>query len=283
MSDLFEIVPNISEGRDREVIAACAHAIQSHARLAHQTSDATHHRSVFTAFGDEEAIFAAALALARVAVARIDLRQHRGVHPRIGALDVLPFVPIGATPMASAVALAHRVGNAIWEELGVPSFFYGEAARSEDRRVLADVRRGEFERLSERHAAMPPDVGHQAGHQSAGAIAIGARLPLVAFNIELDTDDVMLARQIASMIRERGGGLTSLRALGLALNNNRVQVSLNITDAQATPLARVIRLVRASAARAGVAVKRCELIGLVPRAALADFVASEFQLELPTS
>jgi glutamate formiminotransferase len=158
MSDLFEAVPNVSEGRDPLIIQACAQAISAHAKLAHQTSDAAHHRSVFSYFGDAEAVAAASLALARVAVSRIDLRLHRGLHPRIGALDVLPFVPIGGTPISAAVALAHRVGEALWEELGVPSFFYGEAARTEERRILSDVRRGEFELLAERFAAMPPDI-----------------------------------------------------------------------------------------------------------------------------
>lgn len=275
---LFEAVPNISEGRDANIIEACAQAIRNHAKLAHQTSDAAHHRSVFTYFGDAEAVFQASLALARIAVGRIDLRKHRGVHPRIGAIDVLPFVPIGDTPMEAAVQLAHRVGEALWSELRVPSFFYGEAARSEDRRILGDVRRGEFERLEERYAAMPPDIGTHWGHESAGATAVGARMPLVAFNVELDSDDVMLARQIAGTIRERGGGLESLRALGLAIGTERVQVSLNITDFTTTPLPRVVTLIERSAERAGVAIKRCELIGLIPREALAEVAASKLRL-----
>lgn len=280
MSDLFEAVPNVSEGRDPLIIEACAQAISAHAKLAHQTSDAAHHRSVFTFFGDAQSVLAASLALARVAVERIDLRLHRGVHPRIGALDVLPFVPIGDTPISAAVALAHLVGEALWEELGVPSFFFGEAARSRARRILSDVRRGEFEQLAERYAAMPPDIGTAWGHESAGATAIGARPPLVAFNVELDSEDVMLARRIAVIIRERGGGFATLRALGLAIDARTVQVSLNITDASLTPLSRLITTIERQAARAGVRVRGCELIGLIPREALAEFAYRQLGLRL---
>ena len=143
----FEAVPNLSEGRNPIVLERCAHAIAQHARLVHQTSDPVHHRSVFTYFGDEEEIFAATLALAKVALEEIDLRLHRGAHPRIGALDVLPIVPLGDTTMAEAAALAHRIGAALWSELGLPVFFYGEAALQPTRRLLADVRRGEYEGL----------------------------------------------------------------------------------------------------------------------------------------
>jgi glutamate formiminotransferase len=268
---LFECVPNVSEGRDAALLDACAAAIAgAGATLAHRTSDEAHHRSVFTFFGARETVLAAALALARVAAARIDLRTHRGAHPRIGALDVLPFVPFGDATLDDAVALARDAAARIWEELRVPSVFYGAAATSERRRLLADVRAGEFEGLVERgHRGGPPDVGDVAAHPSAGAIAVGARAPLVAFNVVLASGDLALARAIARTIRERGGGLRTLRALGIAQADGRVQVSCNLTDVAATPLHRVVGLVRELAASRGVAIARTELIGLVPRQALA--------------
>lgn len=268
---IFECVPNVSEGRDAAVLDACARAIESAGvTLAHRTSDAAHHRSVFTFFGTPENVRAAAVALARVTTERIDLRAHRGAHPRIGALDVLPFVPFGSATLADAAALARETAREIWETLGVPSVLYGEAATSEARRLLADVRTGEFEGLVERgHRGGPPDIGRIAAHPSAGAVAVGARKPLVAFNVVLASGDLRLARAIARTLRERGGGLRTLRALGIAQADGLVQVSCNITDIIATPLYRVVGAVRALAARSGVTVARTELIGLVPRAALA--------------
>ena len=267
---LFECVPNVSEGRDVAVLDSCELAIEdAGARLAHRTSDEVHHRSVFTFFGDRATVLAASVALAEVTTARIDLRKHSGAHPRIGALDVLPFVPLGDASMDDAVEVAREAARLIWEGSGVPSFFYGAAATNEKRRQLADVRAGEFEGLIERgHRGGPPDVGGPNVHPSAGAIAVGARPFLIAFNIVLQSGDVLIARQIALDLRERSGGLRTLRALGIQLDDERTQVSCNITDASATPLHRVVGLVRALAARHGVAVAGCELIGLVPRAAL---------------
>jgi glutamate formiminotransferase len=275
---LFECVPNVSEGRDAALLDVMAAAIEdAGATLAHRTSDAVHHRSVFTYFGEREAVLAASLALAAVAVERIDLRAHRGAHPRIGALDVLPFVPLGSATMHDAVGLAHEAALLLWERLQVPSVFYGAAATREERRLLADVRAGQFEGLIERgHRGGPPDTGTIAAHPSAGATAVGARDVLVAFNVVLRSDDLDLAREIAHTLRERGGGLRTLRALGIALGDGRVQVSFNLTDVAATPLHRVVGLVRAMAERRGVAVEGCELIGLLPRRALLDLAAHEF-------
>jgi glutamate formiminotransferase len=279
---VFECVPNVSEGRDASVLAACAHAIEATGVvLADRTSDAAHHRSVFTFFGSREAVRAAALALARVTTERIDLRRHRGAHPRIGALDVLPFVPFGAATLDDVIALARDAAADIWNELSVPSLFYGAAATSEHRRLLADVRSGEFEGLVERgHRGGPPDVGNVAAHPSAGAIAVGARGPLIAFNVILASTNLALAREIARTIRERGGGFGTLRALGIAQADGNVQVSCNITDPTATPLHRVAGVVRVLAGRAGVAVAGTELIGLVPRDALRAVVAHAFGVEV---
>lgn len=274
---LFGCVPNVSDGRDRKILDACAAAIEgAGAKLAHRTSDEVHHRSVFTFLGDRESVLAAARALARVTTERIDLRTHEGAHPRIGALDVLPFVPFGDATIADAVAVAREAAQRIWDALKVPSVFYGFAATNEKRTHLADVRSGEFEGLVERgHPGGPPDVGDVAVHPSAGAIAVGAREILIAFNVNLRGNDVKLAREIARCLRERGGGLRTLRALGIALDGERVQVSCNVTDVAATPLHRIVSLVRAQANRAGVAVSECELIGLVPREALRAVVAHE--------
>ncbi len=272
---LFECIPNVSEGRDHAIVDACAAAIvNSGASLAHRTSDTVHNRSVFTFFGSAEAVRSGAVALAHVACGAIDLRAHAGAHPRIGALDVLPFVPLGSATMADAVSLARDAAQHIWDELGVPAYFYGAAATRPERRRLADVRRGEFERLHER--ADRADVGDVFLHPTAGAIAIGARDVLVAFNIVLDSDDLALAKRIARSVRESTGGLRTLRALGIALADGRVQVSCNVADVGATPLDRVVGLVRALAAREGSGVAGCELIGLVPRAALAAVVARAF-------
>ena len=260
MSALFEIVPNVSEGRDAATIDASVQAIEcAGARVINQTSDPVHHRSVITAVGDASAVLAAGVALAGTALERIDLRIHSGVHPRIGALDVLPFVPLSGSTVEECVDLAHAAGTQIWERYGIPSYYYGAAARVPERSDLASVRK---------HAgSWTPDVG-DAHHASAGAIAIGAREVLVAFNVDLVTGDLAVAKAIATIMRERGGGLRTLKALGLQLGPERVQVSFNITDFRATPLYRVAELVRKLAADRGVAVERCELIGLVPREAV---------------
>ncbi len=269
---LFEIVPNLSEGRDARIIDdAVAAAGCAGARVVNRTSDAVHHRSVLTILGDAKEVLGAAIGIAGVAAQRIDLRAHRGAHPRIGALDVLPFVPLRDATMQQAVSLAHEAARAIWQRFAVPSFFYGDAASAPHRRLLADVRRGEFEGLDARFAdeRWHPDVGDRAKHESAGAIAIGARPILIAFNVELASGDITVAKEIARMIRERNGGLRSLRAIPISLRSDAVQVSLNITEVRATPLHRVFELVRALARERGVEVARGELIGCVPLEAVA--------------
>jgi glutamate formiminotransferase len=267
---IFEIVPNISEGRDPAAIDACVAAIENAgARAIHRTSDTVHNRSVITAVGSASQVVAAAVALAGVAHERIDLRSHRGVHPRIGALDVLPFVPLRDATLDDAVTLAHRAAARIWREHGIPSFLYGAAATAPHRTALADARRGQFEGLAAKvtDPRWTFDYG-EAPHAGAGAIAIGARDILVAFNVELATGDIAVARRIARTLREGDGGLRTLRALGIPLSDARVQVSFNITDFQATPLYRVTELVRLAAARESVKISGTELIGLVPREAV---------------
>ena len=266
---VFELVPNLSEGRDAATIDAAVDAVlETGARVLHRTSDPVHHRSVLTIAGGDRQVLDAAVALAGVAVKHIDLRAHRGIHPRIGALDVLPFVPLRGASLADAAALAHEAAARIWETYRVPSFFYGAAARDPQRELLADVRSGEFEGLDVRFARMPPDVGEIPKHERAGAIAVGARPLLVAFNVELETGDLALAKRIARTLRERDGGLRTLRALGLRLSGGVVQVSLNVTDVDATPLYLVVETIARLAAKNGVALRRSELIGLIPRAAV---------------
>jgi glutamate formiminotransferase len=271
---VFECVPNVSEGSDIALLDACARAIEATgATLAHRTNDSVHNRSVFTFFGSRAHVLDAALALAAVVTERIDLREHRGAHPRIGALDVLPFVPFGSATEGDAIDLARDAAIRIWERFRVPSYYYGAITG----RLLPDVRAGGFEGLAVRRDA--PDVG-DAAHPRCGAIAVGVRAPLVAFNVVLATDDLSLARRIAAALRERGGGLRTLRVLGIPLGDGRVQVSCNLTDPQATPLHRVVGAIRALAARAGVATVGTELIGLVPRSVLEDVVAHALDFDV---
>jgi len=270
LSDLFEIVPNISEGREEAIVLACvAAAERTGARVVHTTSDAAHNRSVLTAIGTGDELVDAALAIARIAVERIDLRRHRGEHPRIGALDVLPFVPLGTATLADAVTLAQRAAARLWSELRVPSYLYGAAARTPQRENLADVRRGEFETLAARETdpAWRPDYGDRM-HERAGASAVGARPFLIAFNVELRTGELAIATAIARTLRSRDGGLRTLKALAMRLDEARVQVSFNVTDIEAIPLYRITELVRALAAGYRVGVARSELIGLAPRQAV---------------
>jgi len=253
---IFEIVPNLSEGRDAATIDAAVAAVErTGARVLDRSSDAVHHRSVLTIAGDAAEVLDASIALAGVALERIDLRAHRGVHPRIGALDVLPFVPLRDATLQDAAALARRAGAAIWERYGIPCFFYGAAAREEARRLLPDIRR---------NAAWQPDEGGVLRHPTAGAVAIGARDVLIAFNVELATDDVATAGEIARAVRESGGGLRSLRALAFARGPGCVQVSLNVTDHTATPLHRVVELIELLAAQRGIEVRGSELVGCIP-------------------
>lgn len=274
MRPLFEIVPNLSEGRIAGTIEDAAAAITAAgATVLHATSDPVHHRSVITAAGDARAVVDAAVALAGVARERIDLRAHSGVHPRMGALDVLPFVPLGGATSAHAVTLAHQAGERIWAEHRIPSFYYGDAALSPQRRLLANVRP---------RPSGDPDAGALPFHPTAGAIAIGVRDVLVAFNVELATDDLDAARRIARAIRERDGGLRTLRALAFPRGDGTVQISLNVTAERATPLYRVVQIVRALAAERGIRVARSELVGCIPRSAVVSAALYALGVEDPS-
>jgi len=277
-----ECVPNISEGRDAGVVRDVAQAVRvDGVALLGVDSDPDHHRTVISFAGSVEAVARAAFALAKQAVKRIDLNTHRGAHPRMGSLDVLPFVPLQGTTMDDCVALARQVGERIARELRVPVYLYGEAAVRPERRNLAAVRRGQFEGLTEKikHPQWAPDFGDPVPHPTAGATAVGARAPLIAFNVNLDTEDLDLARQIAKKVRYSSGGLPCVKALGFALPQRAcVQVSMNMTDYERTGLHGAFGLIEQEAARAGVGVLGSEIVGLTPQRALLD--SAQFYLKL---
>jgi glutamate formiminotransferase len=262
----------VSEGRDLHAVEAIADAVRAipGATLADIHADPDHNRSVFTFLGSPPAVEAAALALAAVVLACVDMREHHGIHPRIGALDVLPFVPLRDLTMDDAVAVARRVGERLGREHGVPVYFYGAAASRPERRAVRDIRRGEYEGLAARLAdpAWCPDCGPTEFHPRGGAMAVGARDVLVAYNVWLDSTDLGAAKAIANAVRESSGGLACVQALGLPLERRGlVQVSTNLLDYRRAGIARVYDAVSAEAARRGIAVKRAELVGLAPRAA----------------
>ncbi len=282
MTSVFECVPNVSEGRRADVIQAIAAAAAGpDVVLLDTQSDAAHNRSVFTLVGSGDGVLAAAVRLAGAAVERIDLRAHTGEHPRMGAVDVIPFIPIGAASMDDAVQLARRCAEQLWERYRLPSYYYEFAATRPERRDLASVRKGQFEGLltAVKEPARQPDVGDPALHESAGIVAVGARNFLIAFNVDLATPDLALAERLALAVRRRSGGLAGIKALGFALSESVVQVSMNVVDVNAIPLYRVTELIRREAAAAGVAVKNCELVGLSPLAAIAQSAAYYLHLD----
>jgi glutamate formiminotransferase len=267
-AELIQCVPNFSEGVDPTVMEALVQAVRATpgVALVDHSADPDHHRMVITYLGDAEGVARASLAAARIAVERIDLTQHVGCHPRLGALDVLPFVPVGTTSMETCVRVAREVGAQLATELGLPVFLYEEAATRPERRNLALVRGAGFDVL--RHQLLTeerqPDFGPDRLHPTAGGVAVGARGPLLAYNVNLLTGDLAVARAIARRVRERDGGLLGVKALGLQLEGQgRVQVSLNITRPASVPLYRVFELVKLEAARYGVAVSGSELIGAI--------------------
>ena len=280
MNRIVECVPNFSEGRDatkvEQLVSAIA-AVPDVVLLAHEL-DANHHRSVITFAGEPEAVVEAAVRAAAVAVELIDLNHHLGEHPRIGALDVLPFVPLQNVTMEDCIELAHQAGERLARELHIPVYLYERAATRASRVNLADVRRGEFEGLREEIETDPnrePDYGEPVIHPTAGATAVGARAPLIAYNINLGTADLTIARKIAQAVRGSSGGLQFIKALPIDLKDRgQVQVAMNLVNYEATPLFRAFELVRREAERYGVAVVGSEIVGLVPQAALnacADF------------
>ena len=274
MERLVECVPNFSEGLRAETIERLAQAVEevAGAVVLDTHVDADHNRSVITFVAHGDVVVEAALRAVRLAAELIDLRRHRGEHPRVGATDVLPFVPVRGVTMDECVALAHAAGERIARELGIPVYFYERAARRPDRVNLEDVRRKGFEELRDEIEVIParaPDVGEARLHQSAGATIVGARPFLIAYNVNLRTDDIAVAKRIARAVRGRDGGLRYLKALGFELSTRgMVQVSMNLVDYEKTSLHQAFEAVRREAERFGVAVAGSEIVGLVPQAAL---------------
>ncbi|MGQ9887032.1 MAG: glutamate formimidoyltransferase [Aggregatilineales bacterium] len=280
---LVECVPNFSEGRRAHVVDQIVDAIAVVAGVSvlDRHSDPDHNRSVITFIGHPEAVLEAAYRGIAAAAQLIDMDQHSGQHPRIGAADVVPFVPVRGVTLADCAALAQRLGERVGRELGIPVYLYEAAALRPGRRALPDVRRGEYEGLKVAIATDPsrlPDYG-PARIGPAGAVAVGARPLLVAFNVYLSTEDVEVARQIARAVRETSGGLPRVRALGM-LVSGQAQVSMNLTDVSQTPLYRVFEAVRREAERRGVAVTRSEIVGMVAQQVLLD--AARWYLQLDT-
>ncbi|MEP7198480.1 MAG: glutamate formimidoyltransferase, partial [Chloroflexota bacterium] len=283
MPQLIECVPNFSEGRRADVVAQIVAAMMAvdGVTLLDQESDANHNRSVITLVGDARAVEEAAFRGCAKAAELIDLDAHRGEHPRMGATDVIPFIPIsGATPQ-ECVAIARRLGERVGRELNIPVYLYEDAATKEANRNLADVRRGEYEGLKveiETNPDRAPDFGPRALGK-AGAVAIGARFPLIAYNINLGTTDLKMAKAIAKAVRYSNGGLRYVKALGIDLADRKLaQVSMNMTNYEQTPLHRAFELVKREAERYGVPIVESEIVGLVPQQALMD--AAEFYLQL---
>lgn len=278
---LIECVPNFSEGRDAAKVDAIAEAIAAvpGVVLLGREMDADHNRSVITFAGPPEAVAAAAFGAVEKAVALIDLTRHSGVHPRIGAADVVPFIPIEGVSVEKCVQLAERVAEEIWTRLRVPVYLYEAAARRPERTNLENIRRGQFEALlreMETVAERAPDFGEARCHPTAGATVVGVRKFLIAYNINLGTTDVEIAKRIAKAIRFSSGGFRYVKAMGVPLaSRNLVQVSMNLTDFEQTPVHRVFEAVRAEAERYGVPVVGSEIIGLIPKKAL-EMAAAHF-------
>jgi len=283
MAQLVECVPNFSEGRDQAVVEALAAEARNIAgvTLLDYSSDASHNRSVFTLVGSPEGIAEAAFRLCKLASEKIDLTKHRGEHPRMGATDVIPFIPIKDITAAECVEISKKVAERIWNELKIPSFLYEDSAKNEERRNLATVRKGQFEGMPEKllQEEWAPDYGERKIHPTAGITAIGARMPLIAYNINLSTSDINIAKAIAKAIRSASGGFKYCKALGVMLEDRNVaQVSMNLVNYEGTPIYRVFEAVRAEAARWGVHITGSELIGLAPAKALID--CAEYYLKI---
>jgi glutamate formiminotransferase len=282
MKKFVECIPNVSEGRDRAKIEELAQVVRETPGvwLLDVDPDADHNRTVITFVGAPEGVEEAALSLVARAVESIDLTHHRGEHPRMGAVDVIPFVPIDIA-MSECIELSRRVGQKIWERFQIPVYLYEESARRPERADLAQIRKGEFEGFFEKikEPEWAPDFGERRVHPTAGVMAVGARMPLIAFNVNLGTDNIEVAKRIAQAVRHSSGGLRYVKALGFKLEDRGiVPVSMNMTNYQKTPRHRVFVLIEREAERYGVPVVGSEIVGLVPREAL--YQAAEFFLRL---
>ena len=284
MAQIIESIPNISEGRNQEVIEAVVDQIRTTpgCTLLNYSSDPNHNRTVITYIGDAKGVEEASVKLAKKAVELIDLTKHTGEHPRMGCVDVMPFVPIKEATNEECIELSKVVGKRIAEEADLPVFLYEMSAQKAARKNLATVRKGQFEGMAEKvqDPEWEPDFGGARIHPTGGVVAVGARPPLVAYNLNLNTADVEIAKNIAKIIREKDGGLNNVKAMGFMLEDRGIaQVSINMTDYRVTPLYRVTEMVKMEAARYGVQVIGSEVIGLCPMKALIDSAEYYLQIE----
>src|SRR6202167_3075545 len=284
MKQLIECVPNFSEGRDLAKVDAIVAAMQSveSVHILDRESDSDHNRSVVTLAGEPEAVAEAALRGAGKALELIDLTKHSGAHPRMGATDVIPFIPIEGVNIEDCVALARKTGRALWERYKIPVYFYEAAAQRPERTNLEAIRKGQCEGLLAEALKNPdraPDLGGPALHPTAGATVVGARKFLIAYNINLNTSDIEIAKRIGKNIRFSNGGLRYVKAMGVDLRARHLaQVSINLTDFEQTPIHRVFEMVRSEAARYGVTIAGSEIVGLIPKRAIE--LTADFYLQL---
>lgn len=283
MARIIECVPNCSEGRNKEVIEYIADAVRAvpGVVITDYSSDESHNRSVFTIVGDPDQMAEAAFQFAKACVEKIDMTKHEGAHPRMGAVDVIPFTPVKDVAMEECIELSKKVAERIWTELGMPVTLYEESCTAPHRRNLAAIRKGQFEAMPEKlkDPQWHPDYGNQEIHPTAGIVAVGARFPLVAFNINLSTSDIEIANKIAKTIRESSGGMKWIKAIGVMLEDRNIaQVSINMINYTKTPMYRVFENVRFEAERYGVQIIGSEVIGVVPMDAMID--AAEYYLKV---
>jgi len=280
----METVPNFSEGRNQETIELIAECFNGRedVKLLDYSADADHNRSVFTAVGEPGALCDAVIKAAGIALERIDLTQHRGQHPRMGCVDVIPFIPVRNCTLQDADAAAHEVGKALGDRYGLPVFLYERSATLPNRENLSDIRKGEFEGMPKKikDPEWKPDFGPDTVHPTGGVTAVGARMPLIAFNVNLGTDNLEIAKSIAKLVRHSSGGFRGIKAMGVMLRErNLAQVSMNVTDYTQTSLYRVLETIRMEAARYGVSVVGSEIVGLSPLKALMDCAEYYLQIE----
>lgn len=284
MKRIIECVPNFSEGRKEDTIEAIVKPIRSlpNAKILDVKSDRDHNRTVLTLAGNEDGLEKAVHSLFEGALKHIDLKKHKGEHPRMGAVDVVPFIPVRGVTMDECIEFSKKMGDHIASQFQVPVFLYEKSASHTDRQNLAKIRKGEFEGFSEK-IKLPewkPDYGPSEIHPSAGVVAVGAREFLVAYNINLDTEDLQIASKIGKAIRHSSGGLRFVKAMGVMLEERKIaQVSMNLTDFRKTPIFRVFEMVKAEASRYGVNVIGSEIVGLVPNDALLDVAEYYLRVE----
>lgn len=284
MSKIVECIPNFSEGRNKEVIENIVDALRGKdgVKLLDYSSDSDHNRTVVTVIGEPKALEKAIIEMAERVYKLIDMTKHEGGHPRMGALDVVPFVPVSEVTMEECIEIANKVGNEIAEKFNIPVYLYEDAARSAERQNLANIRKGQYEGFFEKikKVEWKPDYGKSEVNVKGGCIAVGARVPLVAFNVNLATDKIEIADNIAKLVRHIGGGLRFVKAMGVKLEDrNIVQVSMNLVNYEKTAVYRAFEMVKMEAKRYGVSVVGSEIIGLVPMAALINTAEYYLQVE----